>query len=1141
MMKKIFFILLASLAFQGMVIAQDKKDQRTQTTRIADLLAQMPAKDAAQAGINVNDIAALGENGYLELIGMLSPAGKGNNALIEYAIGGFTAASTKAGKENWRKMSVAALGKALQKLSDPQNKAFIMSQLDGVAQDDAVPYLVASLKDVQLSDPAVRVLVKINTPTAKQALLNALASTSGKSRLSVVEGLGDSRVKAAVQPIAALATGSDQDLTKMSLYALAKIADPSSEELMASAAAKSNFNYENTNAVAAYLDYAANLLLAGNPALAHKIALQLLDKATAPDLVSVRTGALKILSDENKGQDISILLAAVKDPSIAYRAAALKFALPYLNPATTTLWLQQLNKVKPDVQAEMVTMLGDGKSKEALPAVLKLINHKNQDLKFAAIEAAAKIGGVEVLQDLFKTMQKGDDATVQKVADVLLRIKGAGLAENIAKVLPAMQPNAQVALIAVLAARGGQGQISSIYALQKSKNPLVRKAAFAALREVATKADLPELFALLNSKEISDEESVMVQSALIAALKGTATENDTAVVLQKMTDANPEKKKFFYKVLASLGDAQALKAVNNAFNTGDEETKKLALEALSSWANISSLESLLSIARTTTNAAFQQEAITGYLRLVRSAPEPAAQRLLMLRDAMDVAKTEQQQQQILTDLQGAKTYNAAVFAGNYMDSPALQQAAARAVMMIVLSDKSYEGEQVKGLLNKTIQVLKGGDSEYEKQAIRKYLAEMKGGSGFVSMFNGKDLKGWKGLVGDPLKRAKMDAKTLAGAQEKADAEALKSWVIDNGALLFTGKGDNLATLKKYGDFEMLVDWKIYDDGNKKGDAGIYLRGSPQVQIWDTSRVEDGAQVGSGGLYNNQVNESKPLKAVDNKLGEWNNFHIIMKGDRVTVYLNGVLVTDDVILENYWDRKLPIFAEEQIELQAHGSRIAYRDIYIKELERPAPFELSATEKKEGYKVLFDGTNMHQWTGNTSAYTVANGNMEINPKPGKGSGGNLFSKDDYSDFVFRFEFQLTPGANNGLGIRAPLTGDAAYEGMELQILDNDADIYKDLHVYQYHGSIYGVQAAKRGSLKPLGEWNYQEVTVKGPKIKVVLNGDVILDGDITEARKKGALDGQSHPGLQRDKGRVGFLGHGSVVRFKNIRIKDLSVSK
>ncbi len=418
-------------------------------------------------------------------------------------------------------------------------------------------------------------------------------------------------------------------------------------------------------------------------------------------------------------------------------------------------------------------------------------------------------------------------------------------------------------------------------------------------------------------------------------------------------------------------------------------------------------------------------------------------------------------------------------------------------------------------------------------------AEMPQKEGFVPLFNGKDLKGWKGLVGDPIKRSKMDAKTLAEAQKKADAEMRNSWKVVNGELQFTGHGNNITTIKKYGDFEMLVDWKIINNGTLDGDAGIYLRGTPQVQIWDNANLRVGAQVGSGGLYNNKENESKPLQVADKKLDEWNTFRIIMKADRVTVYLNDVLVTDNVILENYWDRSLPIFAEEQIELQAHGSPIAYRNIYIKELPRVKPFQLSAQEKKEGYKVLFDGTNMHSWIGNTRDYITENGNMAVRPKPGKSSlGNNLFSREEFSDFVLRFEFQLTPGANNGLGIRSPITGDAAYEGMELQILDNDAPVYKDLKVYQYHGSIYGTIPAKRGYLKPTGEWNYQEVIVQGPKIKVILNGTVILDADITDARKNGAADGLKHPGLLRDSGHIGFLGHGNPLKFRNIRIKDLS---
>ena len=156
---------------------------------------------------------------------------------------------------------------------------------------------------------------------------------------------------------------------------------------------------------------------------------------------------------------------------------------------------------------------------------------------------------------------------------------------------------------------------------------------------------------------------------------------------------------------------------------------------------------------------------------------------------------------------------------------------------------------------------------------------------------------------------------------------------------------------------------------------------------------------------------------------------------------------------------------------------------------------------------------------------------------GRSGNLYTEKEYEDFNFRFEFLLTPGANNGLGIRAPLSGDAAYGGVELQILDNTASIYANLKPYQYHGSLYGVAPAERGHLKPVGEWNSQEVIIKGDRYQVILNGTKILDVDAKKATKNGTMDGKDHPGLKRDKGHIGFLGHGSELKFKNIRIKEL----
>jgi hypothetical protein len=474
-----------------------------------------------------------------------------------------------------------------------------------------------------------------------------------------------------------------------------------------------------------------------------------------------------------------------------------------------------------------------------------------------------------------------------------------------------------------------------------------------------------------------------------------------------------------------------------------------------------------------------------------------------------------------------------IFLATFLEDAAVNQNAALAISKLALNDLTIRGGDVRASLEKALLLIQGEDSAILVPALKVHLKKMPYDYGFVSLFNGKDLTGWKGLVGNPIARAKMSDTALQTAQAKADLKMKEDWVVQDGLLNYTGnlRGENLATVKEYGDIEMYIDWKIQE----KGDAGIYLRGTPQVQIWDTSRREVGAQVGSGGLYNNQKNVSKPLVVADNKIGEWNTFHIIMKADKVTVYLNGILVTDNIALENYWNRTLPLFVKEQIELQAHGTFVSYRNIYLRELPSSAPISLNAQEAKEGFSLLFDGTHINEWTGNTVGYVIKEGALVVNPE--NGSGGDLFTKNEYGDFIYRFDFQLTPGANNGIGIHAPLQGDAAYLGMEVQVLDSEDPQYANLQPYQYHGSVYGVMPAKRGFLRPIGEWNNEEIMVKGTKIKVTLNGTVILEGDYMAASKNGTIDHNQHPGLLNKTGHIGFLGHGDILRFKNMRIKRL----
>jgi hypothetical protein len=606
---------------------------------------------------------------------------------------------------------------------------------------------------------------------------------------------------------------------------------------------------------------------------------------------------------------------------------------------------------------------------------------------------------------------------------------------------------------------------------------------------------------------------------------------------KQLLDAYSAKKQLREKLLAVLprvGGDPALKLVISEFTTQKGSSKDLAFKALTQWKDQAANDQLFAIASGSV-AKYKPEAFSSFVAKTGKSKMNPDQKLLQLRKIMALATTADQKKQVIQALRDNRTFLTLVFVSKYLDDPAVAPDAAWAAMGIAMppsgTKEGMYGEVVRTILEKCITVISGEDSQYAKENMRNWLATMPKDQGFVSMFNGMDLTGWKGLVENPIARAKMSGEELAKKQKEVDATIGQSWTVQDGMIVFNGKGDNLCSVKDYGDFEMWVDWRI----TKHGDSGIYLRGSPQVQIWDTSRIDVGAQVGSGGLYNNQKNPSKPPVVADNPVNDWNTFYIKMVGERVTVKLNGITVVDNVILENYWDRSIPIFPTGAIELQAHGTNLGFRDIYVREIKSDT-YGLTVSEQAEGFTSLFNGKNLDGWIGNKVDYKVDGGELLVEPT-GHGGSGNLYTEKQYGDFAFRFEFQLTPGANNGIGIRTPPEGDAAYVGMEIQVLDNTAPIYANLQKYQYHGSVYGVIPARREFLKPVGEWNEEEIWIQGTRIKVTLNGTVIVDGDIAEASKNGTLDHNDHPGLKNAKGHIGFLGHGSILRFRNIRIKEL----
>jgi hypothetical protein len=454
------------------------------------------------------------------------------------------------------------------------------------------------------------------------------------------------------------------------------------------------------------------------------------------------------------------------------------------------------------------------------------------------------------------------------------------------------------------------------------------------------------------------------------------------------------------------------------------------------------------------------------------------------------------------------------------------------------------------------------------------FAEPQPPKGFTALFNGKDLTNWHGMPHfDPYKLAAMPEAERKAQIEKWTDDAKKHWTVQNEELVNDGNGAYLATDQDFGDIELLIDYKTVP----KADSGIYLRATPQVQIWDYTKEGGkwnlGADKGSGGLWNNSAGAAgkDPLVLADKPFGEWNHFRIVMVGERVSVWLNGKHVVDHARLENFWKRdevnrmigelkKLqasdkaspeeakkiaelsgaieqkkahPLPAKAPIQLQTHGGEIRWRNVFIREIPSDEANEILRKHAAKGFEPVFNGQDFTGWAGPTDNYEVKEGTIVCKPQ----KGGTIYTKEEFSDFAARVEFRLPPGGNNGLAIRYPGQGDTAYVGMcEVQVLDDTAKQYAKLDPRQYCGSVYGIVAAQRGYLRPVGEWNFEEVTVKGSHIKVELNGTVIVDADVSKVTQY--MANSPHPGKDRAKGHFGFAGHSDPVAFRNVAAKKLS---
>lgn len=378
------------------------------------------------------------------------------------------------------------------------------------------------------------------------------------------------------------------------------------------------------------------------------------------------------------------------------------------------------------------------------------------------------------------------------------------------------------------------------------------------------------------------------------------------------------------------------------------------------------------------------------------------------------------------------------------------------------------------------------------------IAETQPPQGFTALLGGKDLSGWHGMARfDPYQLATLSEEERKAKFDKWTEEARQHWKVDNGELITDGKGVSLATDKNYGDIELRIEFKR----TPTAEGAILLRGASEVKL------------------------DKPADV-------WNRLRIVQIGERTSVSLNDTLVLDHVRQPNLWKSGQPLPRTGPIQLQAQGGEARWRNLFVREIPAAEANEILRKHGSSGFVDVFNGKDFTGWAGPVDNYEVKDGAIVCKPK----KGGTIYTTQEYGDFAARLEIKLPPGGNNGLAIRYPGKGDTAYVGMcELQVLDDTAKQYTRLDPRQYHGSAYGMAAAHRGYQRPIGEWNFQEVTIKGPTIQVELNGTVILDTDLSKITEYMAKS--PHPGKERTSGHFGFAGHNDPVAFRAIQIKPL----
>ena len=1085
---------------------------------IINLLERMPAENSHEEEQIVETLLGYGPSAIREICFMLVPQGTGDDTKARYALSSLTNYVSRPQSEKKRKMYVGILCDGLEYRDHHEIKAFLIRQLQQVGKDESIPALGKYLSSDRLCEPATQALITIGTPLAEAQFLNILPEVKGKNKITIIKALGVLKSEASLDQLVTYCSSENQNIRLAALFAIANIGDPSTVNVLTQAT-ETTSSFERIKATSYMLLYARRLSENGHQKLSTKICRDLIKDRATQNEPHVQAAALKILTDTLKENALNDLLTIMDSSYKELRMAALKLAVSLPGDTVTETWIMKLNLVSPEVQAEIITMLGERGDRSVFSVLVRMLEVEDEEVREATIPAITQLGGMDALPALLVLLKESDQpAEIEAVKIALTALQHKKILPLMVDALPAVSAPSQAMLLDILHhTRHSEIPLELIYTLVKSQDSAVRLAAIRLLENLADENEMQRLIELLLTTTEAIEQAEVQRAIVTITQRFPDLEKRAESILLLAKNSTGREKAILLQTAGRIGGENVFQTILSETTSEDRFVKEASIRTLADWPDINAIDELLKIAKKEEDILYHTLALRGSVRILQTDQLSPEEKIKTYREIMSITRRPEEKRLVLSGLSNVKTVESLKLVATYMNDDTLSFDAAIAILKIV-SSKPYEMERLSSsevaMALITTQLDNDVSKKIEEQYSREPVPNMPPEE-FTPLFNGRNLHGWKGWITDPIIQTHIIPEEQIKIQMLADENMVKHWSVSEGTIISDGYGQNLCTIKKYDDFELRIDWKI----ERGGDSGIFLRGSLEIQICDPEL----SQEGSGGLIINKHRLNMPHPPADNPMGEWNTFKIIIIDDKVTVYLNGKLVVDNLIFENYKEPDRPIYSTGQIELQARDTTVTFRNIFIREIP------LSKPRLKRN---LFNGIDLSGW----QQINGKEGNWKIDEKilfTDAGEGGWLSTVEEYENFTLELEFRLSPGGNSGVFLRAPHWGDPAYTGIEIQLLDDYAKKHTNLEPWQYTGSIYGVQAPSERVSKKADQWQKMVITCNGPHIQVLLNNIEVVNTDIIDFMNRE----EEHPGLKHRKGFIGLQNHNSRVEYRNILITEL----